>query len=202
MIRILEWAAFGGSLFSVYMYGRSRIYGPVVGIGVAILFMAYGIVAGIYAAALSNIVFLGLHTRNFVQGRKNDMDRIKREVALAATTILEHAHGIALKSGWWAEFETIPPEYRKYFIATKLCLIHSEVSEGMEGQRKNKMDDHLPNRTMLEVELADAVIRIFDLAGGLGLDLPGAIADKMEYNSTRPDHRPENRMDSEFGKKF
>jgi len=70
---------------------------------------------------------------------------------------------------------------------------HSEVSEAMEGARKNLMDDHLPERPMLEVELADAVIRIMDLAGGLNLDLGGAIADKLLYNTERADHKPENR---------
>lgn len=63
----------------------------------------------------------------------------------------------------------------------------------MEGHRKNLMDTHLPNRPMIEVELADAVIRIADLAGALDLDLGGAIAEKMAYNATRADHKPEAR---------
>jgi hypothetical protein len=54
---------------------------------------------------------------------------------------------------------------------------------------------------MLEVELADAVIRIFDMAGGLGLDVGGAIAEKLVYNGKRADHKPENRRDV-GGKKF
>jgi hypothetical protein len=64
----------------------------------------------------------------------------------------------------------------------------------MEGARKGLMDDKLPARTMLEVELADAVIRIFDMAGGLHLDLGGAIAEKLAYNASRADHKPENRI--------
>jgi NTP pyrophosphatase (non-canonical NTP hydrolase) len=63
----------------------------------------------------------------------------------------------------------------------------------MEGHRKGLMDDKLPHRPMIEVELADAMIRIADLAGALGLDLGGAIAEKMAYNATRADHRPESR---------
>ena len=63
-----------------------------------------------------------------------------------------------------------------------LCLIHSEISEAMEGHRKNLMDDKIPHRSMLEVELADALIRICDMAGGLGLDLEGAVLEKLEYN--------------------
>ena len=54
---------------------------------------------------------------------------------------------------------------------------------------------------MVEVELADAVIRILDLSGKLDLDLMGAIKEKMEYNSTRADHKRENR-NKEGGKKF
>ena len=59
--------------------------------------------------------------------------------------------------------------------------------------RKRLMDDHLPHRKMVEVELADAVIRIADLAEYLDLDLGGAVMEKLEYNRTRADHKPENR---------
>lgn len=86
--------------------------------------------------------------------------------------------------------------------ANSFCsLVHSEVSEAMEGHRKNLMDDKLPHRSMLEVELADAVIRIMDMCGRLGLDLGGAIEEKLEYNRTREDHSIKHRL-SENGKKF
>ena len=86
-------------------------------------------------------------------------------------------------------------------VGELLCLVHSEISEAMEGHRKGLMDDKLPTRSMLEVELADAVIRIFDTSGGLGLDVAGAIAEKLEYNATRHDHTLENRR-AVGGKKF
>lgn len=86
-------------------------------------------------------------------------------------------------------------------IGTMLMLIVSEISEAMGGYRKRLMDDHLPKRPMIEVELADAVIRIGDLAGKLGLDLGGAIVEKLEYNRTRIDHKRENRA-KEGGKQF
>ena len=75
----------------------------------------------------------------------------------------------------------------------KLMLIVSEVAEGMEGHRKNLADDKLPHRPMIEVELADAVIRIFDLAGAKGYDVAGALAEKMAFNALRPDHKREAR---------
>lgn len=101
----------------------------------------------------------------------------------------ELCHGLANESGWWQEGDKENP----LSIPSKLALVHSEVSEAMEAHRKNLNDDHLPNRKGFEVELADAVIRIMDLAGAYDLDLGGAIAEKLIYNTQREDHKLENR---------
>lgn len=82
-----------------------------------------------------------------------------------------------------------------------LALIHSEVSECLEGERKDLMDDHLPHRKMAEVELADIFIRLFDYAEGFGYDIAGAIVEKLKYNNTRKDHTYEAREQAN-GKKF
>lgn len=100
---------------------------------------------------------------------------------------------------WWINLETGEPLDRN--VGEMLALIHSEVSEALEGHRKGKMDDHLPHRKSIEVELADACIRIFDLAAGLGLDLGGAIVEKDLYNQQRADHKVEARL-AEGGKKY
>ena len=97
--------------------------------------------------------------------------------------------------GWWDD------QNSPFAIATKLCLIHSEISEAMEGYRTNSMDPHLVHRPSIEVELADAMIRIADLAGFLELDLGGAIEQKMAYNATRVDHSAAARSQKN-GKKF
>jgi NTP pyrophosphatase (non-canonical NTP hydrolase) len=109
----------------------------------------------------------------------------------AASLLVRGCHGRAYAAGWWHDPKTGESKARP--VPELLCLIHSEISEALEGFRKNLMDDHLPHRKMLEVELADAVIRIFDMCGGYGLDIGGALAEKLEYNSRRADHKPENR---------
>lgn len=102
-------------------------------------------------------------------------------------------------SKWWCNLATGAPIERN--VGEMLMLVVSELSEAMEGARKDLMDDKLPDRKMFEVELADALIRIFDIAGGLNLDLHGAFAEKIHYNRTRSDHSPEARL-APGGKKW
>ena len=107
-----------------------------------------------------------------------------------------------VEAGWWKNIATneVHPKGDVTLQLSKLALVHSEVSEAVEGVRKGLMDDHLKERPMAEVELADAIIRAFDLAGHEGWDLAGAIIEKLYYNSQRSDHKIENRM-AEGGKK-
>lgn len=100
---------------------------------------------------------------------------------------------------WWVDLDTGEPLQRNVGELLMLCV--SELSEAMEGHRKGLADDKLPHRPMLEVELADCMIRLMDLAGGLGLDLAGAFREKMEYNATRADHTHEARK-APGGKKY
>lgn len=111
---------------------------------------------------------------------------------------LIHQHNV--DAGWYDNIETGERKTGDEVFAEKTLLIHSEISEAVEGWRKNLMDDHLPNRKMVEVEFADAFIRLADLAAAMNLDLGGAIQEKFKYNQTRSDHKIENRK-KEHGKK-
>lgn len=108
-------------------------------------------------------------------------------------------HAVAVKGGWWTNIETGAPSVRN--DGELICLMHSELSEAMEGVRKNQDDDKLKHRKMVEVELADCIVRILDYAGGRGLDVAGALIEKVAFNISREDHKIENRK-AEGGKAF
>ena len=89
-------------------------------------------------------------------------------------------HENAVKHGWWEG----GPEARN--IGELIALVHSELSEALEAMRHgNPPDEHLPQFDNMTVELADAVIRIMDMASGLGLRLGEAIEAKHRYNIQR-----------------
>lgn len=115
---------------------------------------------------------------------------------LAISTRL--CHKAAVEAGWWSDRQGQRIMRNKGEL---IALMHSELSEALEGERKGLMDEHLPTRRNAEVELADVLIRIFDYAGAHGYDLAGAVIEKLAFNAQRPDHKPHMRQ-QEGGKKF
>lgn len=127
---------------------------------------------------------------------------MKNQIITSVQLLTDTCHAASLRAGWWNDLHSGEPIInRPHVVGEKLMLIVSEISEAMEGHRKNLNDDKLPHRKMVEVELADALIRIHDLAGAMDLDLGGAVLDKLEFNARRPDHKPENRR-AEGGKAY
>ena len=84
-------------------------------------------------------------------------------------------HTECIRKGWWDDMNRD--------IYQTLQLVNTEIAEATEGVRKGLMDDHLPHRIMEEVELADAIIRLLDLAGRYGWDYDElAIGDLKNFD--------------------
>lgn len=110
---------------------------------------------------------------------------------MTITELVEQSYALAKEKGWH-DLPRSPLE--------ALCLIHSEISEAceearldgslneihFEGTYSSKYIHEIQKPFGFAIELADAVIRIADLCGELGIDLEEAIRVKHEYNKTRP----------------
>lgn len=109
--------------------------------------------------------------------------------------LAKEIHAINVKNGFYEDEKN---------IGEMLALIHSEVSEALECDRKDKyctisakaflgttedvlfkagFQDNI--KDTFEDELADIMIRVMDLAEYKGIDLESHIAAKMRYNSLR-----------------
>mgnify|MGYP001800919121 CR=1 FL=1 len=116
----------------------------------------------------------------------------------AIDLLVADCHDAAKAAGWWSNADG---SFKDRNDGEMIALMHSELSEMLEGVRKDSFDDHLPHRSSVEVELADLLIRAFDFAGARDLDIGGAYIEKRAYNAVRPDHKREAR-DAQGGKKF
>ena len=82
----------------------------------------------------------------------------------------QELHELAVSKGFWKVSTN---------IGEKIALIHSELSEALEAYRKGDEDN-------FKEELADTMIRLFDLAGHMKFSLYDEIQKKNSFNKTRP----------------
>lgn len=88
-------------------------------------------------------------------------------------------------------------------IGETLMLVVTELSEALEAHRSGRLvtekgkAEYLSQNAMaqsfkdnikdtFEDEIADAVIRLFDLCGGLGIDIDFHVSAKLLFNASRP----------------
>lgn len=93
-------------------------------------------------------------------------------------------HGLAasvLQNAKAHEFDSLQHE------CIGLALMHSEISEALEGYRDgNPPSEKLDGFSQVEEELADLVIRIMDHCAAREFRVAEAVVAKMKYNRKRP----------------
>jgi NTP pyrophosphatase (non-canonical NTP hydrolase) len=107
---------------------------------------------------------------------------------------MTRAYEINKKNGFWE---------RPVETGVRLMLVVSELAEALEADRHGRYFDggiglmdlndedfkgefQSDVKDTFEDELADAVIRLFDMCEGAHIDLPFHIEAKLRYNSLRP----------------
>lgn len=111
--------------------------------------------------------------------------------------LVQKAHDNAKSKGFWEDWELAKsvkvnaiangytgeePQFNwaiNNALGNRLLLIVSELAEAQDALRHNDWDN-------FKEELADVAIRLFDLCGGLEINLEWEIAKKMEKNKNRP----------------
>lgn len=102
------------------------------------------------------------------------------EFVQAFNKVAAEVHSIACKQDFWQDGPHRP--YNNVF-----AHMHSEISEAREGVRDdNPSDKNITDMSTAEVQLADVLILLMDVAQGYGWKIAEAALRKIKFNSTRP----------------
>lgn len=120
------------------------------------------------------------------------MAEIKNTAAEMINHLTEVAHETAIEHGFYDDQQHLMNSMRvegmfeetflvgRSFTLEQIAKIMSECGEAVAAIQHGEADDFVAE------ELADAVIRTFDLAGYMGVDFGSILVSKMERNKHRP----------------
>ncbi len=93
--------------------------------------------------------------------------------------LCQQAYDNSCQKGFWdRERNILDPDMAIAYKMQRIMLIITELSEAVEGLRKNDIEN-------FEEEIADVFIRLGDLCGGYNIDIEKAIKAKIEKNKNR-----------------
>ena len=130
---------------------------------------------------------------------RRPMSIAEEQAHTGLTVALGLAHHTAVTTGWYTHRGTGERIERNF--GEVVALMHSELSEALEADRKGLTDDKLRHRDGREVEFADVFLRIGDTGEDLSLDIASAFIEKNRFNQLRNDHKVASR-NATGGKKY
>lgn len=199
---------FDGRLFIPAAGNRSAVNGTLYNVGGSGYSWSSSVTTGSLACFL-HFDSGGLNPQNSKYRRtafrcvasKNNNHQ-KRIEMKTLNQIRDEVHRNAVEKGFY-DYElrnTFPAVLENAFMAQKIALIHSELSEALEADREcvhadlsafdsaewNEDDFRRYVKDTFEDELADTIIRVLDLCGWLSIDIERHVELKMKYNELRP----------------
>lgn len=121
------------------------------------------------------------------------MNNIPANASFVINLLSRTAHNTAVEHGFYAEHSELMHTLEgndadmrlveaaeRDFVLAAIAKISSECGEAVAAIQHGEEEDKIVE------ELADVIIRTFDLCGFLDADLGETLVRKMQYNKTRP----------------